>query len=92
MRPIAFLAVLLLATLAVVPASAQRSPLPPPGPIEHINGNLYKIFGGGGNTLVFVQEDGVTTNFGAPLPATENHPASDPQATAAPRPPPSAGN
>jgi glyoxylase-like metal-dependent hydrolase (beta-lactamase superfamily II) len=38
---------------------AQRSPLPPPGPIEHITGNLYKIFGGGGNTLVFVQEDGV---------------------------------
>jgi hypothetical protein len=31
----------------------------PPGPIEHITGNLYTIFGGGGNTLVLVQEDGV---------------------------------
>jgi glyoxylase-like metal-dependent hydrolase (beta-lactamase superfamily II) len=45
--------------LAALPASAQRPPLPPPGPIEHINGNLYKIFGSGGNTLVFVQADGV---------------------------------
>jgi glyoxylase-like metal-dependent hydrolase (beta-lactamase superfamily II) len=59
MKPIAFLAPLLLGTLVAAPVSAQRSPLPPPGPIEHITGNLYKIFGGGGNTLVFVQEDGV---------------------------------
>ena len=59
MKPIAFLAAMFLGTLAALPASAQRSPLPPPGPIEHINGNLYKIFGGGGNTLVFVQKDGV---------------------------------
>jgi glyoxylase-like metal-dependent hydrolase (beta-lactamase superfamily II) len=59
MKPTAFLAVLLLGTLAAAPVSAQRSPLPPAGPIEHINGNLYKIFGGGGNTLVFVQTDGV---------------------------------
>ncbi len=59
MKPIACLAALFLGTLATLPASAQRSPLPPPGPIEHINGNLYKIFGGGGNTLVFVQKDGV---------------------------------
>ena len=33
--------------------------LPPPEPIEHITGNVYKIFGGGGNTLVVVQKDGV---------------------------------
>ena len=33
--------------------------LPPPEPIEHITGNVYKIFGGGGNTLVVVQNDGV---------------------------------
>jgi glyoxylase-like metal-dependent hydrolase (beta-lactamase superfamily II) len=44
---------------AALPTSAQRAPLPPPGPIEHVDGNLYKIFGGGGNTLVFVQSDGV---------------------------------
>jgi len=39
--------------------SRARSPLPPPEPIEHIKGNIYKIFGGGGNTLVVVQKDGV---------------------------------
>jgi glyoxylase-like metal-dependent hydrolase (beta-lactamase superfamily II) len=55
----ALLPALLLATFASAPTFAQRSPLPPPGPIEHVNGNLYKIFGGGGNTLVFVQKDGV---------------------------------
>jgi len=38
MRPIAYLAALLLSALAA-PALAQRAPLPPPGPIEHINGN-----------------------------------------------------
>jgi len=59
MRPIALLAACFLGALAALPAFAQRATLPPPGPIEHINGNLYKIFGGGGNTLVFVQKDGV---------------------------------
>jgi glyoxylase-like metal-dependent hydrolase (beta-lactamase superfamily II) len=59
MRSISFLAALVLVTLAAAPTSAQRSPLPPPGPVEHVNGNLYKIFGGGGNTLVFLQNDGV---------------------------------
>ena len=38
---------------------AQGNPLPPPRPIEKIGDNLYKIFGGGGNTLVVVQNDGV---------------------------------
>ena len=33
--------------------------LPGPEPIEKIGDNLYKIFGGGGNTTVFVREDGV---------------------------------
>src|SRR4051812_46411102 len=41
------------------PARPPRSPLPPPEPIEHITGNVYKIFGGGGNTLVVVQKEGV---------------------------------
>ncbi len=40
-------------------AASRGSPLPPPTPIEHITGNVYKIFGGGGNTLVVVQKDGV---------------------------------
>jgi glyoxylase-like metal-dependent hydrolase (beta-lactamase superfamily II) len=33
--------------------------LPGPEPIEKIGDNLYKIFGGGGNTTVFVRDDGV---------------------------------
>lgn len=43
------------------PAGAQppRSPLPPPEPIEHVTRNVYKIFGGGGNTTVVVQKAGV---------------------------------
>jgi glyoxylase-like metal-dependent hydrolase (beta-lactamase superfamily II) len=43
------------------PAGARppRAMLPPPEPIEHIKGNVYKIFGGGGNTTVVVQKDGV---------------------------------
>ena len=40
-------------------AGPPRPGLPPPEPIEHITGNVYKIFGGGGNTLVVVQDDGV---------------------------------
>ena len=40
-------------------AGPPRSPLPPPEPAEHIKGNIWKIFGGGGNTLVVVQKDGV---------------------------------
>src|SRR5262245_18371620 len=40
-------------------AAPPRSPLPPPEPIERIKDNVYKIFGGGGNTLVVVQTDGV---------------------------------
>ena len=49
-----------LATIGATPVLAQRGPgLPPPEPIEHITGNVYKIFGGGGNTLVVVQKDGV---------------------------------
>jgi glyoxylase-like metal-dependent hydrolase (beta-lactamase superfamily II) len=48
---------------AAPPAPAGRPParsvLPPPEPIEHITANVYKIFGGGGNTLVVVQKAGV---------------------------------
>jgi glyoxylase-like metal-dependent hydrolase (beta-lactamase superfamily II) len=40
-------------------AAPRGSPLPPPAPIEKITDTVYKIFGGGGNTLVVVQRDGV---------------------------------
>jgi len=33
--------------------------LPGPEPIEKVGENLYKVFGGGGNTTVFLREDGV---------------------------------
>ncbi|WEK48161.1 MAG: MBL fold metallo-hydrolase [Candidatus Andeanibacterium colombiense] len=50
---------------APAPGAAPAAPprgggLPPVEPIQHVTGNVYKIFGGGGNTLVFVQKDGVT--------------------------------
>ena len=58
MKRIAVLAAMALGA-GTAPVSAQRFSLPPPEPIEHITGNVYKIFGGGGNTLVIVQKDGV---------------------------------
>jgi len=50
-----------LALLAATPGVAQRAGggLPPPEPIEKVAPNVYKIFGGGGNTLVVVQKEGV---------------------------------
>jgi glyoxylase-like metal-dependent hydrolase (beta-lactamase superfamily II) len=44
------------------PAARPRPPratLPPPEPIEHVTKNVWKIFGGGGNTTVVVQKAGV---------------------------------
>ena len=58
MKRMAVLAAMALGAGAA-PVSAQRFSLPPPEPIEHITGNVYKIFGGGGNTLVVVQKGGV---------------------------------
>src|SRR5579875_24160 len=40
-------------------ARPRPSPLPPPEPIEHVTKNVWKIFGGGGNTTVVVQKAGV---------------------------------
>ena len=47
--------------LAVAGVAAQRGggALPPTGTIEQIRGNLYKIAGAGGNTVVFVTSTGV---------------------------------
>lgn len=45
--------------LGETPAAAQGAQLPGVTEIEHIADNVYKIFGAGGNTVVFVMEDGV---------------------------------
>jgi len=59
MKPMTLLAALTFGLSAAAPGLAQHATLPPPEPIEHITGNVYKIFGGGGNTLVVVQQAGV---------------------------------
>jgi len=58
MKPTILLPALALSLLAAAPLAAQIT-LPPPEPIETIAPNIYKIFGGGGNTLVVVHKDGV---------------------------------
>ena len=40
-------------------AARPRAVLPPPEPIQPVTKGVYKIFGGGGNTTVVVQHDGV---------------------------------
>lgn len=57
MKRIVWLAGAAALTLACTPALGQG--LPPPEPIEKIGENLYKIFGGGGNTTVFVRDHDV---------------------------------
>jgi glyoxylase-like metal-dependent hydrolase (beta-lactamase superfamily II) len=60
MKRATILTTIVVAGLTAVTVSAQRGPgLPPAEPIEKVGDNLYKIFGGGGNTTVFVREDGV---------------------------------
>lgn len=59
MKPLLSLTALTFGLCAAAPVLAQGAALPGPEPIEHITGNVYKIFGGGGNTLVVVQKDGV---------------------------------
>ncbi len=60
MKRTAILTTIVVTGLTAAAVTAQRGPgLPPPEPIEKIGTNLYKIFGGGGNTTVFVKSDGV---------------------------------
>lgn len=58
MKRIAVLSTIIVAGLGSA-IYAQGFRLPPPEPIEKIGDNLYKVFGGGGNTTVFVRDDGV---------------------------------
>lgn len=59
MKRTAILAAIAAGGLALAGLNAQGPSLPGPEPIEKIGDNLYKIFGGGGNTTVFVRDDGV---------------------------------
>jgi len=70
MKSRAILAILLAGGLSAIACAEQPGPdaaappraglgLPPTEAIEQVTGNIYKIFGGGGNTLVVVQRDGV---------------------------------
>lgn len=57
MKRIAVLATIVAGGLATVGAMAQG--LPGIEEVEHVSGNVYKIFGAGGNTVVFERETDV---------------------------------
>ena len=57
MKRIAVLGAIVVSGLAAVGVTAQG--LPGITEIEHVNGQVYKIFGAGGNTVVFVRENDV---------------------------------
>lgn len=57
MKRFAVLGAIIASGVAAVTVTAQG--LPGITPIEHVAGNVYKIFGNGGNTVVFVREDDV---------------------------------
>ena len=69
MKRLAILASIVLAGVTAAAVSAQQGPPPGARPagnplpgitdIEQVSDNVYKIFGAGGNTLVFVRSDGV---------------------------------
>ena len=61
MKRFAIIGAIVAAGLVSVTVQAQRGPgIGPVEPIEKVGTNLYKIFGQGGNTTVFVRSDGVT--------------------------------
>ena len=61
MKRLAILATIALAGMTAAGLSAQGGPPRLPGitDIEKVSDNVYKIFGAGGNTTVFVRSDGV---------------------------------
>lgn len=59
MKRIAILGSIVIAGMTAAGVSAQGG-LPGIEPIEQVSDNVYKIFGAGGNTVVFVRSDGVT--------------------------------
>lgn len=59
MKRAIILSSVVVAGLVTAGVSAQRAVLPPAGKIEQVKGNIYKIFGAGGNTTVFLTAKGV---------------------------------
>ncbi len=59
MKRIAILATIVAGGLATAGVYAQGNPLGEVGSPEKVSGNVYKIFGAGGNTTFFVRSDGV---------------------------------
>src|SRR6186713_498533 len=61
MKRLAILASLIAAGMATAGLHAQGQPPPTPGvsDIEQVSARIWKIYGAGGNTTVFVRNDGV---------------------------------
>ena len=59
MRRAALLVAIVIVGLTVAGVAAQRVRIPPTGAIAQVRDNLYVIPGAGGNTTVFVTENGV---------------------------------
>jgi hypothetical protein len=60
MRREAILGVLVLAGALTITVAAQQAPAPMEIQVEKLRDNLFVLRGGGGNTTVFVQANGVT--------------------------------
>lgn len=59
MTRVRVLTAIILVGLVATAVRAQRPRIPPTGAIQHVRDNLYVIPGAGGNTVVFVTQNGV---------------------------------
>lgn len=59
MTRVRVLTAIVLVGLVATAVRAQRPRIPPTGAIRHVRGNLYVIPGAGGNTVVFITQNGV---------------------------------
>jgi cyclase len=59
MTRVQVLTAIIVVGLVVTAAGAQRPRIPPTGAIRQVRDNLYVIPGAGGNTIVFVTENGI---------------------------------
>lgn len=59
MTRVRVLTAIILVGLVATAVRAQRARIPPTGAIRHVRDNLYVIPGAGGNTVVFVTQNGI---------------------------------